>query len=168
MIDERQQKWIDNYQLYVQQQETYRFPAFSRDDVWELACDLIESNKDFPKQVAMEIYIGNTQMFRFLPGRTGTMQEMWLKKKRNTVLATGKSSVQVAAEMAMNEKTLADVIPGFPNPDDYAGVGGGFPLQTKDGCLFGTLCVSGLPDMQDHALIVDALDRFFRRRGWIA
>lgn len=167
MLDARQLNWIENYENYVKQEETYRFPAFDREDVWELSCDLVESNRDFPKQVAMEIYIGNTQMFRFIPGRCGSQQEMWLKKKRSTVLATGKSSVRVAAEMAMKEQSLADVIPGFPNPDDYVGVGGGFPLKTKDGCLFGTICVSGLPDVQDHALIAGALDRFFRRKGWL-
>ena len=167
MITERQQNWIDNHSSYVCHEETYRFPEFNRDDVWELGCDLVESNKDFPKQVAMEIYIGNTQMFRFIPGRCGLQQELWLNKKRNTVLAMGKSSVRVAAEIAMQEKEIQDVIPGFPNGEDYAAVGGGFPLQTKDGVLFGTICVSGLPDTQDHALIVGALDRFFRRKGWI-
>lgn len=167
MLDERAQKWIENLEMYKSHEQTYQFPEFSREDVWELGCDLVESNKDFPKQVAMEIYIGNTQMFRFIPGRCGAAQEMWLKKKRNTVVSLGKSSVRVAAELAKNEQTIADVVPGLPNADDYAAVGGGFPLRMQDGVLFGTVCVSGLPDMQDHALIVGALDKFFRRRGWI-
>lgn len=167
MIDERAQKRIDNYQLYLQHEALYQFPQFSRDDVWELACDLVESNKDFPKQVAMEVYIGNTQMFRFIPGRCGSLQELWLKKKRNTVLALGKSSVLAGAEVAMKEQTMADVVPGLPNGDDYAAVGGGFPLRTQDGVIFGTVCVSGLPDVDDHALIIGALDKFFRRRGWV-
>lgn len=167
MIDEKAQKRIDNYQRYLQHEALYQFPEFSRDDIWELACDLMESNKEFPKQVAMEIYIGNTQMFRYLPGRCGSLQEMWLGRKRNTVLALGKSSVLAAAEVAMKEQTMADVVPGLPNSDDYAAVGGGFPLRTKDGCIFGTVCVSGLPDVLDHELIVGGLNRFFCRRGWI-
>ncbi len=167
MIDERAQKRIDNYELYLQQEKQYLFPEFSRADVWELACDLIESNKDYPKQVAMEIYIENVMMFRYFPAHAGTLQEMWLKKKRNTVLALGKSSVLSAAELAMNEKTILDVVPGLPNPDDYAVCGGGVPLRTQDGHIFGTVCVTGLPDIQDHALIMGGLDRFFRKRGWI-
>ena len=166
-MDEKAQQRVDNYPIYLQHEKTYLFPEFSRDDVWELACDIIDANREFPKQVAMEIYIGNTQMFRYLPGRCGALQEMWLKKKRNTVVALGKSSVMAAAEMAMKEQTPLDVVPGLPNADDYAAVGGGFPLRTKDGCIFGTVCVSGLPDVQDHAVIVGGLDRFFRRRGWI-
>ena len=167
MIDEKAQKRIDNYEMYLQHEEKYQFPTFSREDVWDLACDVMESNKDFPKQVAIEIYIGNVMMFRYFPGRCGTLQEMWLQRKRNTVLALGKSSVLAAAQMAMQEKTPADLVPGFPNPDDYAVCGGGFPLRTKDGNIFGTVCVSGLPDVVDHEVIIGGLDRFFRKRGWL-
>ena len=40
---------------------------------------------------------------------------------------------------------------------DFAASGGGFPLMLRGGTLIGTVGVSGLPDIEDHRLITDAL-----------
>ena len=41
---------------------------------------------------------------------------------------------------------------------DFAASGGGVPLILRNGTLIGTAGVSGLPDVEDHRLIVDALE----------
>lgn len=157
----------ENYAQYVKEDETYRFPAFSRADVWELGCDLVESCKGHDGPLAVEIFVGDVMVFRHYPGTTGTLHEMWLGRKRNTAMALGKSTMLVAAELAMNGQSITDVIPGLPNAEDYADCGGGFPLRLQDGTVFGFAGVSGLADTVDNAALIGGLDRFFRRRGWI-
>ena len=44
--------------------------------------------------------------------------------------------------------------------NEYACCGGGFPLTVKTIGVIGTICVSGLPHMEDHKLIVDALEEY--------
>ena len=42
--------------------------------------------------------------------------------------------------------------------------GGGFPLTVKNAGVIGTICVSGLPHLEDHKLIVDALEQYLGDR----
>ena len=46
------------------------------------------------------------------------------------------------------------------SPDKYAFHGGGFPIRLKSTGLIGTICVSGLPQEQDHQMIVDVLCKY--------
>jgi uncharacterized protein (UPF0303 family) len=40
---------------------------------------------------------------------------------------------------------------------DFVASGGGFPLMVRGGTLIGTVGVSGLPDVEDHLLVTNAL-----------
>ncbi len=165
MDNERKQMLTDNYATYLRQEEMYQFPTFSRDDVWELGCDLVESCRHREGPLAAEIYIGDVLVFRYYPEGTGAFHEMWLNRKRNTVRVLEKSSMRVAAELAMSGQTMeGDMLLSL---QDYADCGGGFPLRTKNGCIFGFAGVSGLADTVDHAALIGGLDRFFRRHGYI-
>ncbi|WP_244506482.1 heme-binding protein [Pararhizobium polonicum] len=39
----------------------------------------------------------------------------------------------------------------------FAASGGGFPLMLRGGTMIGTVGVSGLPDLEDHLLVTNAL-----------
>jgi uncharacterized protein (UPF0303 family) len=43
------------------------------------------------------------------------------------------------------------------NPMDYAAAGGGFPIRMKNGPIIGVISVSGLPQRDDHRVVVEAL-----------
>ena len=43
---------------------------------------------------------------------------------------------------------------------EYAPHGGGFPLRVRGTGVVGVVLVSGLPQQDDHALIVEALEAF--------
>ncbi len=165
MADERSRVLKANYEQYLEQEQTYLFPAFSREDVWELGCDLVESCKQFDGPLAVEIFVAGVMVFRYYPAGTGAYHEMWLQRKRNTVTLLEKSSMRVAAELAINGQTMEEDLQ--LSLQEYADCGGGFPLRMKDGCIFGFVGASGLADTLDHAALIGGLDRFFRRRGWI-
>ncbi len=150
--------------LAREHEQRYQFPRFSRDDVWELGCDIVESSKEYDGSLAVEIDIANVMVFRYYPSGTGAYHEMWLRRKRNTVRLLEKSSLRVSAELKVNHQTLAEDM--LLDPDKYADCGGGFPLRMKDGCIFGFVGVSGLADTVDHAALIGGLERFFRRHGY--
>jgi uncharacterized protein (UPF0303 family) len=40
---------------------------------------------------------------------------------------------------------------------DYVLAGGGFPVEVKGAGVIGAICVSGLPEREDHGLVVSVL-----------
>ena len=151
--------------LAMEHEQCYQFPKFSRDDVWELGCDLVESCKQCDGPLAVEIDIAGVMVFRYYPSGTGAFHEMWIERKRKTVQLLEKSSLRVSAELKASGQTLEKDM--LLDPMIYADCGGGFPLRTKDGCIFGFVGVSGLADTVDHAALIGGLDLFFKRHGYL-
>lgn len=151
--------------LATEQEKRYQFPKFSRDDAWELACDLVESCKQYDGPLAVEIDIAGVMVFRYYPSGTGAFHEKWLERKRKTVQLLEKSSLRVSTELKTSGQTLEKDM--LLDPVEYADCGGGFPLRMKDGCIFGFVGVSGLADTVDHAALIGGLDRFFKRHGYL-
>ncbi len=47
---------------------------------------------------------------------------------------------------------------------DFAAHGGAFPILVRGTGCVGTVAVSGLPQLEDHQLVVDTLERFLEAR----
>ncbi len=89
-----------------------------------------------------------------LPGSTGDNPE-WVRRKVNVVQRMMKASYRVVLEKSFSE----DHFPprrGLDN-HDYALAGGSFPIHVKGAGIIGALTISGLPDRDDHRIVVDAL-----------
>ncbi len=149
----------------IEEEQTYQFPAFKREEVWELGCDLVESCKEYDGPLAVEIDIADVMVFRYYPSGTGAFHGMWLERKRKTVKLLEKSSLRVSAELKIKGQTLEKDM--LLDPMVYADCGGGFPLRMKNGCIFGFIGVSGLADTLDHAALIGGLERFFKRHGYL-
>ena len=66
-----------------------------------------------------------------------------------------KSTYRPVLEQAREDKTFP---PGHGlSPEDYVLAGGGFPVKVKGVGAIGVIAVSGLPQRQDHEVIVAAL-----------
>lgn len=101
-----------------------------------------------------------------MPGSTGANTD-WARRKRNTVRRFHRSTYGLVLEKARPDRT-------FPagdglDPADYVLAGGGFPITVKGAGVVGVVAVSGLPERQDHAVVVDALcDLLGKSRGELA
>ncbi|HWK64743.1 MAG TPA: heme-degrading domain-containing protein [Rhizobiaceae bacterium] len=93
-----------------------------------------------------------------LPGSTGSNAN-WARRKRNVVKMFLKSTYRMVLEKARPDRTFP-VGEGL-DPADYVLAGGGFPVHVKDAGVIGVIAVSGLPERQDHEVIVAALARHF-------
>ena len=47
----------------------------------------------------------------------------------------------------------------------YLAQGGGFPLRLKGSAVVGTICVSALKHYEDHQVIVDTLEKYFKEKA---
>lgn len=89
-----------------------------------------------------------------MPGSAGANAN-WARRKRNTVRLYLKSTYRLVLEKARPDRTFP---PGDGlDPADYVLAGGGFPIRVGSAGVIGVIAVSGLPERQDHAVVVDAL-----------
>ena len=145
----------------LDQESRLTLPSFTHDDAWRLGTALVEEARSRDAAVAMDITRNGQQLFHAaLPG-TAADNDQWLIRKSRVVMRFGHSSLYVGQLCRDRGQTIAEVF-GL-DPALYAAHGGGFPLHVTGAGVIGVVGVSGLPQLQDHALIVDVLGRFVAR-----
>lgn len=79
----------------------------------------------------------------------------WVRRKVNVVRRFAKSSYRVALE----QETADSLFPprhGL-DPRDFVLAGGGFPIRVASAGMIGCVTVSGLPQREDHTMVVEGL-----------
>ncbi|MEU6093335.1 heme-degrading domain-containing protein [Streptomyces sp. NPDC047079] len=131
---------------------------FTYDDAWALGTLLVELARARSAPVAIDIRRGGQQLFHAaLPGSTPD-NDAWIDRKRRVVERYGCSSLLVGTRFRAKGTTFEES--SRLDPDVYAAHGGAFPIAVEGAGVIGTVVVSGLPQLEDHALVVEALERF--------
>ncbi|WP_309484482.1 heme-degrading domain-containing protein [Streptomyces himalayensis] len=131
---------------------------FTHDDAWALGSLLVELARSRNAPVAIDIRRGGQQLFHAaLPGSTPD-NDAWIDRKRRVVERYGCSSYLVGSRFRAKGTTFEDS--SRLDPDVYAAHGGAFPILIEGAGVIGTVVVSGLPQVEDHAMVVEALERF--------
>lgn len=139
------------------QEERLVFDAFGNDDAWRLGCLLVELARARGAAVTVEIRRGAQQLFHYaLPG-TSADNDAWLARKCAVVERYAESSYLVGTRFRAKGRTFEDS--SRLEPDRYAAHGGAFPIRLRGTGVVGAVAVSGLPQSDDHALVVEALER---------
>jgi uncharacterized protein (UPF0303 family) len=79
----------------------------------------------------------------------------WARRKRNVVDLLWRSSYAVGLSLQEEESSLETKL-GLPTRD-YAPHGGSFPIRVVGVGAIGTVTVSGLPQRDDHAMLIEEL-----------
>ena len=142
----------------LSQEEELQFAAFDHDAAWALgqALVLVARGRELP--VAIDIALSEQQVFHAaLPGSSAD-NDAWVQRKNRVVRRFGHSSFYMGLVHgdAFAETFLLD-------PREYAAHGGAFPLIVRGTGVVGTVTVSGLPQEDDHRLVVDVLREFLAR-----
>lgn len=87
-----------------------------------------------------------------LPG-SKPLNDTWARRKSNVALITGRASQIIGMVNTAKKRTVAD--DGL-DPADYADHGGAVPLRVG-GAVVAVATVSGLPQIEDHRLVVEGL-----------
>ncbi|MEU0522908.1 heme-degrading domain-containing protein [Streptomyces niveus] len=138
-------------------------PHFTYDDAWALGSLLVELSREREAPVAIDIRRGAQQLFHCaLPGSSAD-NDAWIDRKRRVVERYGESSFLVGSRFRAKGTTFEDS--SRLDPDRYAAHGGSFPITVRGAGVVGTVTVSGLPQEEDHALVVAALERTLAESG---
>lgn len=133
-------------------------PCFDNDDAWRLGCLLVELARERDLPVTVDIRRGSQQLFHAaLPGTTPD-NDSWIERKVRVVERFGASSYLVGQRAAAKGTTFNEQ---HQLPlQRYAAHGGSFPIRVAGVGIVGAVTVSGLPQAQDHALVVEGLRDF--------
>jgi uncharacterized protein (UPF0303 family) len=139
----------------ARQERQLVFKSFDANIAWKLGCELKTLAESINAALVIDISLHDRQLFHCaMPGTTPDNAD-WARRKRNTVLRCHQSSYRVGLKFSLEsssffEKTGASL-------QDHATHGGGFPITLEGlGCI-GAITVSGLPQREDHELVVQAL-----------
>jgi uncharacterized protein (UPF0303 family) len=89
-----------------------------------------------------------------MPGSNASNPD-WARRKINVVQRFLKSTYRMVLEQQRPDRSFK---PGEGlDISDYVLAGGGFPITVKGAGVIGVIAVSGLPEREDHGVVVDAL-----------
>ncbi|MFH8972882.1 heme-degrading domain-containing protein [Streptomyces sp. NPDC017890] len=134
------------------------FRRFTNDDAWALGSLLVELARERRAPVAIDIHRAGQQLFHAaLPG-SAPDNDAWIARKRRVVERCGSASYLVGSRFRAKGTTFEES--SRLDADTYAAHGGSFPVTVADVGVVGAVTVSGLPQVEDHRLVVEALERF--------
>ncbi|CAN5149131.1 heme-degrading domain-containing protein [soil metagenome] len=143
----------------IHQEKTLRFKHFDEGVAWELGSRLRDHGTAHNLPIVADVRVPGRQLFYCaLPGSSPDNPE-WVRRKSNVVMRYYKSSYRVGLELEAKGQTL-DEARGV-SPLDFAPHGGSFPITIEEAGVIGTVTVSGLPQRDDHGLVVEVL------AGWL-
>jgi len=149
MIEQTEQTELDRI---ARQEALLRFPRFDETTAWQLGSALRARAEAQGQAVTIEIRkAGATLFFCAMPGTTAANAD-WARRKRNLVELTQTSSYGTGLTLKRDGTTLDSTL-GLP-ARDYTAHGGCFPVFTQGCGWVGTITVSGLPQRDDHELVV--------------
>jgi uncharacterized protein (UPF0303 family) len=141
------------------QEKRLQFKHFDSKVAWSLGSKLKEAAEKRNAAVAIDIQLNGHPLFFFaMPGTTPNNID-WIRRKRNVVLRFHRSSYAIGLtyerdQTSLQVKTGADL-------RDFATHGGGFPIFLDGTGCVGSITVSGLPQREDHMLIITVLQNYF-------
>ncbi|MEG3135925.1 heme-degrading domain-containing protein [Rouxiella sp. T17] len=144
----------------LQQERDYRFNNINFDfnAAWTIGSAIHQKASEAKAPVAIEVYaFGQTLFLSALEGSAADNLE-WMKRKRNTVLRLGHSSLYAGLNYEKSGQRMEQQT--FINQAEFCDHGGSFPLLNQSGAVFGAVSVSGLPSQDDHALVIHGITTY--------
>ena len=137
------------------EEEDLQFTSFTNDDAWELGTALVEFARRQEAPVAVDISRNHHRLFHVaLPGATPD-NDAWIERKTRVVNRFGHSTLYMR-QSSVERGTTFEAEFGL-DPLRYAAHGGGVPVVVRAVGPVGVVVVSGLPQLEDHRLVVAAL-----------
>lgn len=148
---------VEDLAVIARQEELLRWDGFDADVAWRLGGVMREMLVERGAGGTVEIELAGQVLFTAATVGATPGQADWIRRKRNTVRRFARSSYAVGRQLERDGETM-EGRHGLALAD-YAAHGGGFPVWVKGvGCV-GTIIVSGMPQREDHNLVVAAMAR---------
>lgn len=149
-------------QLQAEEHEL-RFADFTLQDAWTLGVRMRAAALEASLPVAIGIQLGQQRVFHTaLPGSSAD-NDHWLARKTRVALRYGRASLAVGESFRDGGNDFDTT--SRLDPAEYAAHGGVVPLRLAGGTVIGAVGVSGLPQLADHAFVVEQLRAFLAARA---
>jgi uncharacterized protein (UPF0303 family) len=142
------------------QEQALQFTSFDNDAALAIGNRIVEMARADKVAVTVDITVNRNPLFFHAMAGTSPNNVDWIRRKSNLVNRTGHASFFVHTE-AVNAGRDYDNLPTF-DTRDYAAHGGSFPIVVKGTGQIGTITVSGLAGVDDHAMVVRALKWYLK------
>ncbi|RSM43394.1 heme-degrading domain-containing protein [Amycolatopsis balhimycina DSM 5908] len=140
------------------QEERLQFATFDNETALALGQQLLAAARDRGLPVTISVRRNGQRLFHAaLPG-TSANNDAWIDRKSRVVDRYGHSSFLVGAQFRAKGGSFEE--DSRLDPDEYAAHGGVFPVLVRGVGPVGTVGVSGLPQADDHAFVVEQLELF--------
>lgn len=141
----------------IKQETDLQFSSFTNTAALALGTILTEEAIKNNYPVVIDISRYGQQIYFFANTGTSPDNEEWIKRKKNVTNRFRHSSLLMRLKLTTSFNQN-----GVNLDSSYALSGGCFPVNVKDIGQIGTVCVSGLPDTEDHNLVVSAIKLFLK------
>ncbi len=143
------------------QEERLQFNSFDHKAAWEIGLALKAVGESGRLPMVVDIRLATMKLLAFaLPGGAPDNFD-WARRKRNVVFRFHRSSYAVGRKLALDGQTLADL--GALPERDYAAHGGSVPILVQGTGCVGAVTISGLPQREDHRVVVEAMAKVLGR-----
>ena len=142
------------------QEAELQFDFFNENTAWQIGSWLVAHATAEELPVTIDIRRGEHLLFHASRPGTSADNDAWVMRKVRLVNRTGHSSFYWSRFFAAEGKSIEDVL--LLPESEYAPHGGCFPIIVKNTGMVGTITVSGLPQEEDHKLVIKALTQFLK------
>ncbi|WP_299429504.1 heme-degrading domain-containing protein [uncultured Meiothermus sp.] len=144
----------------AEQEARLRFDRFDAQTAWELGQKLMRAAETLHSAIAIDISLFGQPLFFYAMRGTTPDNADWIRRKRNVAQRFHRSSYGVGLMLKHKQSSLEER--GL-DTRDYAAHGGSFPIFVKGvGCI-GAITISGLPQREDHELLVEVLAEYLNQ-----
>jgi uncharacterized protein (UPF0303 family) len=140
--------------IIARQETLLQFETFDNTVAWNVGNALKAYCESHGLAVTIEIRLARDTVFFYAMPGTSPNNTDWARRKRNTTELQQRSSYAVG--LALKDGETLETQSGLPLRD-YAHHGGSFPVRVKGVGYVGTVTISGLPQRDDHSVVVQVL-----------
>ena len=145
------------------QEEALVFSTFTNDDAIGLGLKLIEAGRAENLAITVDVQRGDQQVFHAALAGTSADNDSWVERKVRLVKRVGMSSYRMGCQLRASGRSLGEAL--LLDEREFAAHGGAFPIVVKNVGLVGVVTVSGLPQREDHGLVVRVLTEWLNSEG---
>ena len=145
----------------LQEEQEFQFTRFNESTAWQLGTQMVERAMRENLPVTIDITRGQHQLFHYSMPGTAADNDEWVKRKVRLVNRFGHSSFYMGQLLKHKGKTIEQSY--LISESEFAAHGGCFPIIIKGTGMVGTITVSGLPQEEDHKLVVESIREFIAK-----
>jgi uncharacterized protein (UPF0303 family) len=151
---------IELAKTLLRQEQLLQFASFTNDTALDLGLRLVAAAKRDNKAVSIAISRNGQALFQHAMTGTANDNAEWIRRKNNVVSRFGHSSYYIGVWFRNRGLDFEKL--SYVDNRELAAEAGAFPLLVKDVGVIGTITVSGLPQAQDHTLLVGVLQDYLK------